>query len=108
MGKPNTRRLDRAIQEATRKLSAVRERQMWPLSGPERRAVLAALTGGSYKTIRGKSTARADQRLEAAWSAAETRLIAELTAMQIERQRLVREAAREKAAKTAKKSSGWW
>ncbi|MEU1673819.1 hypothetical protein ABZ752_17555 [Streptomyces roseifaciens] len=105
MAKPDTRRLDRAIQDTTRRLSAVREREMWPLSGPERRAVLAALTSGSYKTIRGKSTARADLRLETAWSAAETRLIAEISALQMERRRIVREAA---AAKAAKKSSRWW
>ncbi|MGW5244952.1 hypothetical protein ACWEQN_14035 [Streptomyces sp. NPDC004129] len=105
MGKPDTRRLDREIQRTTRKLEAVREREMWPLDGRERRAVLAALAGGSYRIARGRSTDRADRKLETAWGAAETRLIAEIVALQTERQRVVNEAA---AAKAAKKSSGWW
>ncbi|MEU3549326.1 hypothetical protein [Streptomyces longwoodensis] len=105
MGKPDTRRLDKVIREANRKLSAVREREMWPLDSRERRAVLGALAGGSYRIVRGRSTGRAEQRLESAWQAAETRLIAEITALQTERQRVVNEAA---AAKAAKKSSGWW
>ncbi|MEU0601393.1 hypothetical protein ABZ484_24585 [Streptomyces sp. NPDC006393] len=105
MGKPDTRRIDRAIRETNRKLAAVREKEMWPLDGRERRAIIAAMAGGSYRVLRGRSTDRADRRLESAWSAAETRLIAEITALQSERQRIVTEAA---AAKAAKKSSGWW
>ncbi|MFZ4240725.1 hypothetical protein ACOZGD_36885 [Streptomyces murinus] len=105
MGKPDTRRLDRAIRETTRKLEAVRQKELWPLDGRERRAILGAMAGGSYRVLRGRSTDRADHRLEAAWSSAETRLIAEITALQTERQRIVNEAA---AAKSAKKSSGWW
>lgn len=105
MGKPDTRRLDRAIRETNRKLDAVREREMWPLDGRERRAVLGALAGGSYRVLRGRSTDRADRRLETAWTSAEIRLIAEITALQSERQRIVTEAAQ---AKAGKKSSGWW
>ncbi|MDN5380756.1 MULTISPECIES: hypothetical protein [unclassified Streptomyces] len=105
MGKPDTRRLDRAIRQANRKLEAVRERELWPLDGRERRAILAALAGGSYRIMRGRSTDSADRRLESAWQSAETRLIAEIAALQTERQRIVTEAA---AAKAAKKSSGWW
>ncbi|GGY13891.1 hypothetical protein ACFW88_04140 [Streptomyces anandii] len=105
MGKADTRRLDRAIRETNRKLDAVREREMWPLSGPERRAILAAMAGGSYRIVRGRSTGNADRRLESAWTSAETRLIAEITALHTERQRIVHEAA---TAKAAKKSSGWW
>ncbi|UXY20754.1 hypothetical protein N8I84_20150 [Streptomyces cynarae] len=105
MGKPDTRRLDREIRQANRKLEAVREREMWPLNGYERGAILAALAGGTYRIARGRSTDRADRRLESAWMAAETRLIAEITALHTERQRVVNEAA---TAKAAKKSSGWW
>ncbi|MCF3129850.1 hypothetical protein [Streptomyces olivochromogenes] len=105
MGKPDTRRLDKTIQQNERKLKAVRNREMWPLDGRERRAILRAAAGGSYKTLRGRSTDRADRRLESAWLSAETRLIAEITALQTERQRVVREVA---TAKAAKKSSGWW
>ncbi|MEU0179490.1 hypothetical protein ABZ178_40065 [Streptomyces massasporeus] len=105
MGKPDTRRLDREIQQTTRKLEAVRERELWPLDGRERRAILAALAGGSYRVARGRSTDRAERRLDTAWAAAETRLTVEITALQTERQRIVNEAA---TAKAAKKSSGWW
>ncbi|MEU6490736.1 hypothetical protein ABZ890_10125 [Streptomyces sp. NPDC046984] len=108
MGKPDTRRLDREIRQTTRKLEAVRNEEMWPLTGAERRAVLAALAGGSYRVMRGKSPARAEQRLQSAWETVQIRLIAEITALQTERQRVVNEAAKEKAAKVTKKSSGWW
>ncbi|WP_327691502.1 hypothetical protein OG870_25570 [Streptomyces sp. NBC_00461] len=105
MAKPNTNRLDREIRITTRKLEAVRKEEMWPLTGQERRAVLRALAGGSYKVARGKSTGRAERKLETLWQSVLTRLTAELTALQTERQRIVGEAA---AAKAAKKSSGWW
>ncbi|WP_030656626.1 MULTISPECIES: hypothetical protein [Streptomyces] len=105
MGKPDTRRLDREIQQTERKLKAVREREMWPLDGRERRAVVAALAGGSYRVVRGNSPGRAERKLETAWESAETRLSAEIDALRAERQRVVTEAA---ATKAAKKSSGWW
>ncbi|WP_055702885.1 hypothetical protein [Streptomyces silaceus] len=105
MGKPDTRRLDRAIQQANRKLAAVQNREMWPLDGRERRALLSAMASGSASVVRHKSTSRADTRADTAWSAAETRLIAEIAALQAERQRIVTENAQ---AKAAKKSSGWW
>ncbi|WP_028799117.1 hypothetical protein [Streptomyces sp. 142MFCol3.1] len=104
MGKPDTRRIDRAIRETNRKLEAVRRGELWPLTGSERRAMLAALAGGTYRIARGKSTTRADNRVDSVSSSAETRLIAEITALQIERQRLVTEAAQAKAAK----KSRWW
>ncbi|MFF9181782.1 hypothetical protein [Streptomyces misionensis] len=105
MGKPDTRRLDKAIRETERKLEAVRNQEMWPLNGRERRAVLGAVTSGAYNLHRGNGTARADRRLDTTWQSAETRLIAEITALQVERQRIVNEAAAEKAEK---KSNGWW
>jgi hypothetical protein len=105
MGKPDTRRLDKAIRETSRKLAAVRNRELWPLDGRERRAVLSAAVSGSYRITRGNSPGREEQRLDTAWSSAEPRLVAEMTALQSERQHAVREAAK---AKAAKKSSGWW
>lgn len=105
MGKPDTRRLDKEIQRTQRKLEAVRNEEMWPLTSQERRQVMGALVGGSYRTLRSKSTGRAERKLESVWQSVQTRLIAELTALQSERQRLVTEAA---TAKAAKKSSGWW
>ncbi|WP_409236716.1 hypothetical protein [Streptomyces sp. PA5.6] len=108
MGKPDTRHLDRQIRETTRKLDAARQRQMWPLNGRERRAILAAATSGSAKVLRHKSTTRAEEQAATAWESAATRLQAEITALETERQNVVNAAAAEKAAKTAKKSSGWW
>ncbi|TXJ82073.1 hypothetical protein E2C11_10100 [Streptomyces lavendulae] len=105
MSKPDTRRLDKAIQQATRKLEAVRDRELWPLDGRERRAVLGALAGGSYRIVRGNSAGRAERQIETAWQSADTRLVAEIAALQAERQRIVTEAATTRAAK---KSSGWW
>ncbi|MGY6020567.1 hypothetical protein [Streptomyces spinosirectus] len=105
MGKPNTRRLDREIQLTTRKLEAVRNGEWWPLTGSERRAMFTAVAGGSYRAARGKTTGRAERRMDTTSNAAETRLTAELTALQMERRRIVTEAAQ---AKAAKKSSGWW
>ncbi|MEV7500665.1 hypothetical protein [Streptomyces sp. NPDC093018] len=105
MGKPDTRRLDKAIRETERKLEAVREREVWPLDGRERRAVLGAVASGAYSLHRGNGTARADRQLDTTWQSAETRLVAEITALQVERQRVVNEAAADRAAK---KSSGWW
>ncbi|MDQ0581633.1 hypothetical protein [Streptomyces rishiriensis] len=105
MGKPDTRRLDREIHKTMRKLDAVRDREMWPLDSRERRAVLAGLAGGSYRVLRGEAPTRAERKLETAWNAAETRLVAEIAALTTERQRVVNEHAK---AKAAKKSSGWW
>ncbi|MFF1404674.1 hypothetical protein [Streptomyces sp. NPDC058294] len=105
MGKPDTRRLDKAIQQTQRKLEAVMNREMWPLDGRERRAVLGAVAGGSYRIVRGSSPGRAERQIDTAWQSAQTRLTAEITALQSERARLVTETARVKAAK---KSSGWW
>ncbi|MFF5535566.1 hypothetical protein ACFY71_24300 [Streptomyces cinerochromogenes] len=105
MGKPDTRRLDREIQQTERKLEAVRDRELWPLDGRERRAVLGAVVSGTRSLRRGDGTARADRKMDTAWQSAETRLITEIQALRTERQRVVNEAA---AAKAAKKSSGWW
>ncbi|MER6420695.1 hypothetical protein [Streptomyces sp. NPDC001137] len=105
MGKPNTRRLDKEIQRTQRKIEAVQNEEMWPLTGQERRQVARALVGGSYRVARGKSAGRAERALENVWNAVNMRLTAELTALQMERQRIVTQAANDKAAK---KSSGWW
>ncbi|MGV9618066.1 hypothetical protein, partial [Streptomyces tendae] len=96
---------DREIRKANRKLAAVRERELWPLDSRERRAVMRAAASGGYRLHRGESTGRAENAMDTAWQAAETRLTAEITALQTERQRIVTETARDKAAK---KSSGWF
>ncbi|MFC8095247.1 hypothetical protein [Streptomyces sp. NPDC057301] len=105
MPKPNTSRLDREIRQTTRKLDAVRKREMWPLTGRERRAVLAGLASGARNVVRGKSPSRAERQLETAWGCAERRLSGEISALETARQRIVNEAA---TAKAAKKSFSWW
>ncbi|MFJ4472019.1 hypothetical protein ACIP2X_31665 [Streptomyces sp. NPDC089424] len=105
MGNSDIRRLDREIQATTKKLEAVRRGEWWPLNGSERRAMARALASGSYRAAKGRSTGRAEQQMDTLGSAAEMRLNAELTALHAERQRLITETAR---AKAAKKSSGWW
>jgi hypothetical protein len=104
MGKPNTRRLDKEIQHTQRKIEAVHNDEWWPLTGSERRQITGALVGGSYRVVRGKSTGRAERRLEMLKQSVLARLTAELTALQIERKRILTEAA---TAKAARKSSGW-
>ncbi|WP_217129764.1 hypothetical protein [Streptomyces sp. AC558_RSS880] len=105
MSSADLRRLDREIRVTSKKLEAVRRGELWPLNGRERRAMTRALAGGAYRTMRGRSTGRADQQIESTGSTAEMRLTAELSALHAERQRIVTETARTKAAK---KSSGWW
>ena len=105
MSKSEIRRLDREIHKATVKLAAVKRGESWPLNGAERRALARAIAGGSYQVVRGRSTARAEKQMDTTASNAEMRLTAELTALHSEKQRLVTEAAREKAAK---KRSGWF
>ncbi|KOT91821.1 hypothetical protein ADK70_16585 [Streptomyces rimosus subsp. pseudoverticillatus] len=105
MSNPDIRRLDREIRATTKKLEAVHRGERWPLNGRERRALARALAAGSYRYARGRDTSGAEEQMDAAGSAAEMRLTAELTALHGERQRLITEAAR---AKAAKKSSGWW
>ncbi|MFB8775067.1 hypothetical protein [Streptomyces broussonetiae] len=105
MSNADIRRLDREIRQTARKLEAVRRGEWWPLNGSERRAMARALAGGSYRVARGRGAGRAEEQMDTTGSAAEMRLNAELTALHGERQRLITEAARTKAAK---KSSGWW
>ena len=105
MGKPDTSRLFKEIHLTQRKIEAVQNQEMWPLTSAERRKVVGALAGGSYRVLRGKGTGRAERALEQVWNAINMRLTAELTALQMERQRIVTEHA---TAKAAKKSSGWW
>ncbi|MGW9172932.1 hypothetical protein [Streptomyces decoyicus] len=105
MGNSDLRRLDREIQATTKKLEAVRRGESWPMNGSERRAMARALASGSYRAARGRSTGRAEEQIDSTASAAEMRLNAELTALHGERQRLITEAARDKAKK---KSTGWF
>ncbi|MFF3331282.1 hypothetical protein ACFYWX_17220 [Streptomyces sp. NPDC002888] len=105
MGNSDIRRLDREIRATTKKLEAVRRGEWWPLTSRERLAMTRAMASGARSVHRGRSTSGAEDRMDSIGSAAEMRLTAELTALHGERQRLITEAARDKAAK---KSSGWF
>ncbi|MFY1677783.1 MULTISPECIES: hypothetical protein [unclassified Streptomyces] len=105
MRNADIRRLDREIQTATKKLEAVRRGEWWPLNGSERRAIARSLAVGGYKVVRGRGAGREEQRMDATGDSAELRLNAELSALHGERQRLLTQAARDKAKR---KASGWF
>ncbi|MEU6800342.1 hypothetical protein [Streptomyces neyagawaensis] len=105
MSNSDIRRLDREIRATTKKLEAVRRGEWWPLTSRERLAMTRALAGGARSAHKGRSTIGAEDRMDSIGSAVEMRLNAELTALHGERQRLITEAAR---AKAAKKSSRWF
>ncbi|WP_409234772.1 hypothetical protein [Streptomyces sp. PA5.6] len=108
MGTPDTNRIDRAIHATKRKLEAAAKREMWALNGRERRALVSAMASGTKAVVRHQSTTRAEEMGAATWESAQTRLQAEINALQVERDEAVKRAAAEKAAKKAAKSSGWW
>ncbi|MFJ5302157.1 hypothetical protein [Streptomyces sp. NPDC088350] len=105
MSKSEIRRLDREIQKTANKLEAVRRGEWWPLTGRERLSMTRALASGARSVHQGRSTGGAESRMDSIESSVTARLNAELTALHGEKQRLITEAAREKAAK---KASGWW
>ncbi|UUU32733.1 hypothetical protein JIX56_24125 [Streptomyces sp. CA-210063] len=105
MGNSEIRRLDREIERTAKKLEAVRRGEWWPLTSRERLSMTRAMASGARSVHKGRSTTGAENRMDSIGSAVETRLSAELMALHGERQRLITEAAR---AKAAKKSSGWF
>ena len=104
MSKSEIRRLDREIQKTANKLEAVQRGEWWPLTARERLAMTRALASGAGDVHRGRSTRGAENRMESIDSSITARLNAELTALHTEKQRLLTEAAR---AKAARKSSRW-
>ncbi|MDX3313709.1 hypothetical protein P1S61_32515 [Streptomyces sp. ME08-AFT2] len=105
MANSDIRRLDREIERTAKKLEAVRRGEWWPLTSRERLSMTRAMAAGARSVHKGRSTTGAENRMDSVGSAAETRLNAELMALHGERQRLITEAAR---AKAAKKSSRWF
>ncbi|EGX56208.1 hypothetical protein SZN_28923 [Streptomyces zinciresistens K42] len=105
MASVEIRRLDREIRRTQNKLEAVRRGEWWPLTSRERLAMTRALAAGARSVHQSRSTAGAETRMDSIGTAVETRLNAELTALHGERQRLITEAAR---AKAARKSSRWF
>ncbi|MFF6990483.1 hypothetical protein [Streptomyces sp. NPDC010273] len=105
MSKSEIRRLDREIQKTQKKLEAVQNGEWWPLTARERLSMTRALASGAHSVHKGRSTGGAESRMESIDSSITGRLNAELTALCTEKQRILSEAAR---AKAAKKKSGWW
>ncbi|MGQ4431020.1 hypothetical protein [Streptomyces sp. SAS_260] len=105
MSKSEIRRLEREINKTQKKLEAVQRGEWWPLTGRERLAMTRALASGARSVHQGRSTSGAESRMESLDSSITTRLNAELTALHTEKQRILSEDAR---AKAAKKSSGWF
>ncbi|MEV6763447.1 hypothetical protein AB0N16_22995 [Streptomyces sp. NPDC051105] len=105
MGNSEIRRIDREIGKIQKKLEAVQRGEWWPLTSRERLAMTRAMAGGARSVHQGRSAGHAEDRMDSIGTAVETRLNAELTALYGERQRLITEQAR---AKAAKKSSRWW
>ncbi|WP_432156513.1 hypothetical protein [Streptomyces sp. bgisy153] len=105
MGSSEIRRLEREIGKTVKKLEAVRRGEWWPLTSRERLAMTRAMAGGARSVHQGRSPKGAENRMDSIGTSVEMRLNAELTALHGERQRLITEAARDKAAK---KSSRWF
>lgn len=95
------RQFDRTIQGAEQRLAAVERRELWPLDGSERRAIVSAVAVGGVRAARNRSTARADRAIETTWSNAEARLRSEIAATQRAKAKAIEEAA-------AKKARGWF
>ncbi|QES42979.1 hypothetical protein DEJ49_20130 [Streptomyces venezuelae] len=108
MGTPDINRIDREIRTTKRKLEAAAKREMWALNGRERRALASAMAGVTTAVVRHKNPTRAEEKGATTWESAQTRLQAEINALQVERDEAVKRAAADKAAKKAAKSSGWW
>lgn len=101
----NTRQFDRIISAAQTKLAAVQRRETWALTVAEQRKFFASSAVAMAKATRQKSSPRADRAREQVWTAAESRLRAEITAAETARQQLLTQAA---ADKVARRSTGWW
>ncbi|GGU76342.1 hypothetical protein GCM10010260_05690 [Streptomyces filipinensis] len=70
-----------------------------------RRLALGVIGSDAYSLHRGNGAHRAARKLDTAWMSAEARPTSGITALRIERQRIVTEAAKTNAAKGP---SGWW
>lgn len=99
------KQFDRIIQLAERKLTAVEKRELWPLTGPERRAVLGAAARVGVQMHRGKSIGKADRVIETTWANAAARLQSEIGAAQRQKQQFIEKTATDKVAR---KAGSWW
>lgn len=94
------------VDQARRKLEAVRKGELWPLTAGEKARLFAAAGRGVVKVVRGKSTTAADRAADRVLSDAEERLKAEYDALESARKKTIRDKA---TAKTEKGSGfSWW
>ncbi|WP_326813302.1 hypothetical protein [Streptomyces scopuliridis] len=101
----STRRIDREIEAAKRKLDRVRSQDSSALPVGDQ-AKLAGLTGVAFaKATRLKSSPMAERGAARIWSGAEERAAADLQVLVSERQQLINDEA---AARREKKKSGWF
>ncbi|MFI7009882.1 hypothetical protein [Streptomyces sp. NPDC050145] len=103
MARPNTRKIDHKISDARDRLAAVQNRELTPLTGREKRKALSAMAAGSTQVVRGRSTSRADRRIDRVWDEAADRILTEIAELESERRSIVREAGDKKSARIA-----WW
>ncbi|WP_432017681.1 hypothetical protein [Streptomyces hydrogenans] len=91
---------------ASKRLTAVRNGELWPLTAGEQARVVLHAGRGCVKVVRGKSTSKVDRAIDRIFKDAEERIAAEDAAVEAERTKKIREKA---AAKVAKRSeSKWW
>lgn len=98
--------LDRTIRLAENKLAAVERREMWALTGSEKRKLMGHLTAGSARVVRHKSTGKHDSAIDQLWENAARRLQTEISATRRVRDQADEEKATAKAKKRAE--SKWW
>ncbi|MFJ8677716.1 hypothetical protein [Streptomyces sp. NPDC093589] len=102
----NTRRLDREIAAAKKKLERVRSQDSSALPVGDQ-AKLAGLMGVALaKATRLKSSPMAERAADRIWSSAAERLAADVRVLETERQQLIDQEAADRRAK--KTESRWW
>ncbi|MER7498329.1 hypothetical protein ABT033_37790 [Streptomyces pharetrae] len=94
------------VDQARRRLEAVRKGELWPLTAGEKARLAVHIGRGVSKVVRGKSTNAADSAADRVLSDAEERLKAEYDALESARKKTIRD----KATAKAEKGSGfsWW
>ncbi|MHC0431486.1 hypothetical protein ACX6XY_15010 [Streptomyces sp. O3] len=101
MSRANTRRIEKQIDKAREQLEGVRRQDLGALTSREQRRILAACARGGSQVVRGRSTRRADRRIDRLWEHAADRIEQEIGELEAERRRM-RSEARTKPRKS------WW
>ncbi|MGW6569983.1 hypothetical protein [Streptomyces sp. NPDC054975] len=91
---------------ASKRLTAVRNGELWPLTASEQARVILHIGRGAVKVVRGRSTTKAEAAADRIFKAAEERIAAEDAAAEAARTKKIREKAEAKVAKRAE--SKWW